>query len=132
MRKLIIALFAIVALQACTKDLTTMSTNDTKWVLTEWPGKVLPTRANATLDITGGNKINGKSFCNSYGGNAVINGSAIQFTNTYATKMYCADVAKAEDQYLSDLNKVRAGKFSGDKLHFYNDGILLMTFSKAQ
>ncbi len=131
MRKLIIALFAVVALQACTKDLTTMSTNDTKWVLTEWPGKVLPTGAKATLDITGGNKINGKSFCNSYGGNAVINGSAIQFTNTYATKMYCADVAKAEDQYLSDLNKVRAGKVSGDKLHFYNDGVLLMTFSSA-
>ena len=132
MRILIVALFAVFTLQACTTDLTSVANKDSKWELTEFPGKTLPTSSKATLNITDGKKINGNSFCNSYGGNAVINGSAIQFTNTFATKMYCAEVGNLENDYLAAINKVNAGKISGNKLHLYNNGQLLLVFSKVQ
>ena len=132
MRNLIVALFAVFTLQACTTDLTSVANKDSKWELTEFPGKTLPADSKATLNITGGNKINGKSFCNSYGGNAVINGSAIQFSNTFATKMYCAEVGNLENDYLAAINKVNAGKISGNKLNLYNNGVLLLVYTKVQ
>lgn len=132
MRKLILILFVALALQACTKDLKMMTTQDTKWVLTEWPGKTLPTQAQATLNITGGNRIGGKSFCNTYGGNAVINGNAIKFSKIFGTKMFCEAVGQAENNYYADLEKVTAGKVSGKKLYLYANETLMLVFTKAE
>jgi len=132
MKKIIIALFVVFALQACTKDLKLITEKDTKWELSEWPGKTLPTAAKATLNISGGNKIGGKSFCNSYGGSAVINGNAIQFSKIFGTKMYCEAVGDAENKYYADLEKVTAGKVSGGKLYLYKDETLLLVFSRTE
>ncbi|WP_162795904.1 META domain-containing protein [Pedobacter nanyangensis] len=132
MKKLMIALLVVFALQACTKDLKLIKQQDTKWELSEWPGKTLPTAAKATLNITGGNKIGGKSFCNTYGGSAVINGNAIQFSKIFGTKMYCESVGDAENKYYADLEKVTAGKVSGNKLYLYQNETLLLVFSMAQ
>ena len=132
MKKLLMALFVVFMLQACTKDLKTVTQTDTKWELKEWTGKTLPTTAKATLNITDGNKIGGKSFCNSYGGSAVINGNAIQFSKIFGTKMYCEAVAKAENNYYADLEKVTAGKISGNKLYLYQNEALLMVFAKTK
>jgi len=132
MKKIMIALLVVLALQACTKDLKLITEKDTKWELSEWPGKTLPTAAKATLNISGGNKIGGKSFCNSYGGNAVINGNAIQFSKIFGTKMYCEAVGDAENKYYADLEKVTAGKVSGNKLYLYKDETLLLVFSKTE
>ncbi|RYF16918.1 MAG: META domain-containing protein [Flavobacteriales bacterium] len=132
MKKIMIALLVVLALQACTKDLKLITEKDTKWELSEWPGKTLPTAAKATLNISGGNKIGGKSFCNSYGGNAVINGNAIQFSKIFRTKMYCEAVGDAENKYYADLEKVTAGKVSGNKLYLYKDETLLLVFSKTE
>lgn len=130
MRNLIIALFAVFILQSCTKELGTVAIKDTKWELSDWPGKTLPTSAKSTLNITGGNKVGGKSFCNSYGGSVVINGNAVKFSNLFSTKMYCAETGNLEQLYFADLEKARAGKVVGNKLYFYNDGVLLMKFTK--
>lgn len=130
MKRIIIALFVVLVLQACTKDLTLIKQNDTKWELTRWPGKTLPTTAKATLNVTGGNRIGGKSFCNTYGGNAVINGNAIQFSKIFGTKMYCEAVGDAENKYYADLEKVTAGKVSGNRLYLYQNETLLMVFLK--
>ena len=132
MKKIIIALFVVFALQACTKDLKLITEKDTKWELSEWPGKTLPTTAEATLNISGGNKIGGKSFCNTYGGGAVINGNAIQFSKIFGTKMYCEAVGDAENKYYADLEKVTAGKVSGGKLYLYKDETLLLVFSRTE
>lgn len=132
MKKIIIALFVVFALQACTKDLKLITEKDTKWELSEWSGKTLPTTAKATLNISGGNKIGGKSFCNSYGGSAVINGNAIQFSKIFGTKMYCEAVGDAENKYYADLEKVTAGKVSGGKLYLYKDETLLLVFSRTE
>lgn len=132
MKKMMMALFVVFALQACTKDLKVINQKDTKWELSEWPGKVLPTVAKATLNITAGNKIGGKSFCNSYGGSAVINGNAIQFSKIFGTKMYCEAVADAENKYYADLEKVTAGKVSGNKLYLYQNETLVLVFVKTE
>ncbi|WP_461789292.1 META domain-containing protein [Pedobacter sp.] len=130
MKNLIIILFATIAMQACTKDLRLIKQQDTKWELSEWPGKTLPNKAKATLNITGASKIGGKSFCNTYGGNAVINGNAIRFSKIFGTKMYCDAVADAENKYYADLEKVTAGKVSGGKLYLYQNETLLMIFNQ--
>ena len=132
MKKLILALFVVFVLQACTKDLNLVKQTDTKWELARWPGKTLPTAAKATLNISGGNKIGGKSFCNTYGGNAVINGYAIQFSKIFGTKMYCEAVGDAENKYYADLEKVTAGKISSNRLYLYQNETLLMVFAKAE
>jgi len=132
MKKIILALFVVFALQACTKDLTLIKQKDTKWELTRWPGKTLPTKVKATLNITNGSKIGGKSFCNSYGGNAVINGNAIQFSKIFGTQMYCEPVAKAEHTYYADLERVTAGKVSGNRLYLYQNETLLLVFTRVE
>lgn len=130
MKRIIIALFVFMTLQSCTKDLSTIKQGDTKWELTRWPGKTLPTAAKATLNVSEGSKIGGKSFCNSYGGNAVINGNAIQFSKIFGTKMYCEAVGDAENKYYADLEKVTAGNISGNRLYLYQNETLLMVFTK--
>lgn len=132
MKKVLLALFVVLLLQACTKDLSLMKQQDTKWELARWPGKTLPTAAKATLNISGGNKIGGKSFCNTYGGSAVINGNAIQFSKIFGTKMYCEAVADAENKYYADLEKVTAGNISGKRLYLYQNETLLMVFVKTE
>ncbi len=124
MKTLLFAFVIIIGLNSCT--------NDSKWVLTEWPGKSLPTTAQATLNINDGNKIGGKSFCNSYGGNATFNGNAIQFSQIFGTKMYCNELADAEIKFTSDLEAVNSGKVDGGKLSLMKDGVVLMVFSKAE
>lgn len=123
---------ALIVLSACTKDLRLIKQKDTKWELTEWSGKTLPTKAKATLNINNGSKIGGKSFCNTYGGNAVINGNAIQFSKIFGTQMYCEPVAKLEHAYYADLERVTAGKVSGKKLYLYQNETLLMVFSRVE
>jgi heat shock protein HslJ len=133
MKKLILGLIIAFSLQSCSSNLQ-MATKkaDTKWVLTEWPGKTLPTTAKATLNINSGNKISGKSFCNGFGGSAVINGNAVKFSQIIGTKMYCQEVGDAENKYLADLQNVDAGTISGGKLRLMKDGITTLIFSKAE
>lgn len=125
-----IVLFAVFALQACTKDLSTIKQGNTKWELTRWPGKKMPTTAKATLNVNQGNKIGGKSFCNTYGGSMVVNGNAIQFSKIFGTKMYCEAVGDAENKYYADLEKVTAGKVSSNRLYLFQNETLLMVFVK--
>lgn len=132
MKRIIIALFVVFTLQACTKDLAAIKQPDTKWELVRWPGKTLPTTAKATLNFTADSKIEGKSFCNTYGGSAVINGNAIQFSKIFGTKMFCQAVGDAENKYYADLEKVTAGKVSGNRLYLFQNETLLMVFSKAE
>ncbi len=132
MRKLILLMFVVFALKACTKDLKTATQKDTKWVLSGWPGKTLPTKAKATLNISADSKVGGKAFCNTYGGNVVINGNAIQFSKLFGTKMYCEGISDFETKYLADLEKVTAGKVSGRKLHLYANETLLLVFDKTE
>lgn len=132
MKNIITALFLVAIFASCSKDLNQSVTTDSNWVLSEWPGKVLPSGANATLNISNGNRVGGKSFCNTYGGSAVFNGNALKFSQLFSTKMYCNELAAAEDSYLVDLQEVNSGNLSGNKLSLMKDGKVLLIFSRAK
>lgn len=132
MKNLFFAIMLSIGFSSCAKDLSMAIKNDSKWILTEWPGKTIPANSKATLNISGGNKIGGKSFCNSYGGNATFNGNALQFSQIFGTKMYCVEVADAEVKFTTDLEAVNSGKVDGGKLSLLKDGVVLMVFSKAE
>ena len=132
MKNIFYAFLVIVGLSSCTKELDTAAKSNSKWVLVAWPGKALPTTAQATLNISEGNRIGGKAFCNTYGGNASFNGNSIQFSQFFSTKMYCNELSEAEAKFTADLESVNAGKVSGGKLSLMKDGQVLMVFSRAQ
>ena len=131
MKYIFFVLALIIGVSSCSKDLDMAVKTNSKWVLTEWPGKTIPTNAQATLNINDGNKIGGKSFCNTYGGNATFNGNALQFSQIFGTEMYCTGVADAEVKFKADLEAVNFGKVDGGKLSLMKDGIVLMVFSIA-
>ncbi|MGF1923740.1 MAG: META domain-containing protein [Bacteroidia bacterium] len=131
MKNVFFALLLAVSLMSCTKDLDMSVKNNSKWILSEWPGKQIPSNAQASLNITDGNKIGGKSFCNTFGGTATFNGNALQFSQIFGTKMYCNELADAEIKYLTDLETVNSGKVEGEKLSLMKDGVVLLVFSKS-
>ena len=131
MKNIFLAFLLIIGWSSCAKDLDTAVKTDSKWVLAEWPGKTIPANSQATLNINDGNKIGGKSFCNTYGGNAAFNGNALQFSQIFGTKMYCTEVADAETKFLGDLQAVNSGNVDGNKLTLMKDGAVVMVFTKA-
>jgi len=130
MKNIFFACLLVIGLSSCSKDLDMAIKANSKWMLTEWPGKTIPANAQATLNINS-NKIGGRSFCNTYGGNAVFNGNALQFSQIFGTEMYCTEVADAETKFLDDLQAVNSGNMAGNKLTLMKDGAVLMVFSKA-
>lgn len=132
MKNLVLMLLMAVVLSACTKNFQIATQTDSKWVLTELVGKTLPTNQKATLNITGGNKVGGKSFCNSYGGNLTINGNAIKIGPLIGTKMFCQEVGDAENKYLFELEHANAATITGKKLKLMKDGVVTLIFTKAE
>jgi heat shock protein HslJ len=135
MKKLVIVLsilFSVSLLSSCAKKGDILSINNSKWILSEWPDKVIPNSAKATLLFNEDGRANGKSFCNSYGGEVKIKGNEIKFGNLFSTKMFCQDLAEMEDIYLADLAKVNKGKIENGKLHLYQDNALLLVYSPSK
>jgi heat shock protein HslJ len=73
-----------------------------------------------------------KSFCNGFGGNAIIKGNTIKFEQIFGTMMYCEEVGQAEKIYLDDLKAITSFKVMGSKLQLYKDAQLLMVFAKNE
>lgn len=132
MKRLFLGLLLISIIQACTPKMQSTSVNNTKWVLSEWPGKTLPAKAQATLSFEGNNRVSGKSFCNGFGGSAVIKGDSVKFDQLIGTMMYCEEVGQAENSFLNDLKSANTLKTSGDKLQLLKDGTVLLVFSPAK
>jgi heat shock protein HslJ len=131
MKNIFFTIALIIGLSSCSKDLDMAVKTNSKWILTEWPDKTIPANGQATLNINDGNKIGGKSFCNTYGGTATFNGNALQFSQIFGTKMYCTEVADAETKFLDDLQAVNSGNVDGSKLTLMKDGAVLMVFKKV-
>lgn len=133
MKKIFFGLILVFATQACSEKLAYNSVAGTKWVLSEWPEKTMPsTTKKALLNFGGDNKISGKSFCNGFGGSATISGNTIKFSELIGTMMFCEDVGEAEKNYLDDLKSVTSFKVENGKLHLYKDGAPAMVFIKTE
>jgi heat shock protein HslJ len=130
MKKVILLLIVTLAMQACSKRLDSASLVNTKWELSEWPGRTLPVGGQATLNFDADNKIGGKSFCNSYGGNSAISDNTVKFEQIFSTKMFCSEFSAAETNYHADLLTINSLKMEGSKLQLLKDGQVVMVFVK--
>lgn len=131
MKNLIYCGILILFLSACKEKLDPSSFTNTKWELTSLPGLTLPSTAKATLNFADSLKISGKSFCNSYGGQAAITDNKITVKNVFSTKMFCQGTDAAERAYLHALNQVNSAKITDNKLHLLNGDKTLMVFTKT-
>lgn len=132
MKKLLLGLTIILILQSCSEKIGMKSFNNTKWVLTEWPGQTMPnTNKKATLNFGADNSVNGTSFCNGFGGSVSIKGNAIKFSELLGTLMFCEDVGQAESKYNEGLRTANSFKVTDGKLQLLKDNKLLMIFSKV-
>jgi heat shock protein HslJ len=129
MKKLLIALVVIVALQSCAEEMEPSTVKETKWVLTSMTGARLPSTAKATLNFSINSTINGNSFCNGYGGKYILSGNSIQFSEILGTKMYCGEVANAESEFLKNLELVDELKLVNGKLKLLKKGKVILIFT---
>ncbi len=132
MKKLLLTLMIAIALQACSSKLDLNAINNSKWVLSEWPGRTLPVNAQATLNFDAERKIGGKSFCNSYGGMSTITSESAKFEQIFSTKMFCSEFSDAENKFQADLLTINSIKVEGNKLKLLKDGQLVMAFDKGE
>ncbi|GGE43831.1 heat shock protein HslJ [Pedobacter psychrotolerans] len=103
----------------------------TKWELTELPGLTLPANAKATLNFGDSLAVNGKSFCNSYGGKVEIVDRKIKLKDIISTRMFCQETDAAERAYVQAINQVNKAKVTEEKLILLNDEKVLLIFKKA-
>jgi heat shock protein HslJ len=113
------------------KKKSTTSIYDTKWSLQKIYAdagvQIVQTKAFIKFDDAK-NSAGGNGSCNGFGSSITINGNAITFKNIFSTKMYCEEVQKTEDAYLSSLGKVNRFEIKGKALLLYNDKKVLLEF----
>jgi len=131
MKNLIYCGMLILLLSSCKEKLDPATFTNTKWELTALPGLTLPSTAKATLNFADSLKISGKSFCNSYGGQAEIADRTITVKNVLSTKMFCQETDAAERAYLHALNQVNGAKLADNKLQLLNGDKTIMVFTKT-
>lgn len=133
MKKLLLMLFVAFAMQSCSENLVNESVENTSWVLTEWPGRTLPTTdRKATLTFGAANKVSGKSFCNGFGGTATTDGNKIKISELLGTMMFCEDVGEAEKYYNEGLKSATNFKVVRGRLQLLEGDKILMVFTKTQ
>ncbi|MCG8579985.1 MAG: META domain-containing protein [Bacteroidales bacterium] len=72
------------------------------------------------------NKTGGNSGCNSFGGEALVDGDTITFSKIFSTKMYCDGVP--EHEFFQMLQQPLKFKTKGDMLQFEKDGVVILEF----
>jgi len=130
MKNLLICGLIVCLFSSCLEKIDQKKLANTKWELTELPGLTLPASAKATLNFGDSLRISGKSFCNSYGGQAEIVDNKITLKNIFGTKMFCQETNAAESAYLQALNQVNGAKIENNELHLLNGNQKLIVFRK--
>ena len=133
MKKIFLGLIIAFTIQACSTKITMNNISNTKWVLTEWPNHTMPkTDKKALLNFNNENRISGTSFCNVFGGTAIVKDETIKFDELIGTMMYCEDVAEAESKFNEVLRSTSAYEIKDNKLYLLKDGKTIMIFTKTK
>jgi heat shock protein HslJ len=90
-------------------------------------GAMFPLVADAPVTLSvSGTQISGRSPCNHYGGEIVVDGSGSRFQMTSMTQMACAEpVMAAEAIFVAALPRVRGAVRDGDRLALTGPGVEL-------
>ncbi|MDF1597641.1 MAG: META domain-containing protein [Acidimicrobiia bacterium] len=95
-------------------DVSSWPRPDGDWELAEGAATVDGYPITLSIDGTG---VSGRAACNSYGGVAVVNGSAVSLGELSQTAMGCEPaVMEAEAAFLSALQAVQNFRFDGERL----------------
>jgi heat shock protein HslJ len=128
------ALVLTIALCACGTDSPASSgggmvdaTGD--WQLTSGrvDGAAFPVVADSPITMTvEGMRIGGRSACNAYGGEIVVDGGRVRFEQMSMTEMACQEpVMAAEAAYLAALGRIVGAALDGDRLVLTGPGVEL-------
>ena len=131
MKNLLICGLIICLFSSCLEKIDQKKLANSKWELMELPGLTIPKNAKATLNFGDSLKVSGKSFCNSYGGQAEIVDNKISLKNLFSTKMFCQETDAAERSYLQAMNQVTGAKVENNMLHLFNGEQKLLVFKKV-
>ena len=74
------------------------------------------------------NTVSGKTPCNQYGGNIIIEANTIKFDRIRATQMYCVDFAKIESVFTKSLALITKYRIKDNQILLYDkaDNLLLV------
>ncbi|GGI29320.1 META domain-containing protein [Pedobacter mendelii] len=130
MRNSIILGLIICFFSSCLEKIISASLTNTKWELSELTGKKLPESSKATLNFGDSLKISGKSFCNSYGGQAEIANEKVTVKNVFSTKMMCQETDSEERAFLAALSETDHVKMIDGKLQLLKGEQTVLVFTK--
>lgn len=80
-----------------------------------------------TIDTTQ-NRVTGFAGCNQYFSNYTVKRSAIRFSGTGSTKMFCEDAMNIENKYLETLGYVRSFRIEDNRLLLMKGDSVLLEF----
>jgi heat shock protein HslJ len=139
-RRLVVGLAAVAllpALAACTSSGGSSSAaagaedlSGTSWTLADLGGTAPAEGTNATLSFDASDAVTGHAGCNTFNGEATIDGGSIDFGPLATTRMACPEPQMSlETTYLGALDAATSWKIDGDKLIL--EGGTTATFNRA-
>lgn len=129
MRKILLFIILIVGLSCKTQQ---VSITNTEWKLVKLYGEDL-SALNPPITLTineAQKKINGFAGCNRFFGGYDLNQSALKFSNTGSTKMFCQDKSEIEDKYFKALSEVQSFQSESGKLFLITGEKTILEFKK--
>lgn len=102
------------------------------WKLTELNGKDI-TKINAELTLnfdTAKMEVNGSGGCNRYFGGYKLVNNELEIGALGATKMYCEETNKLEDEYFQTFQGKLQLKSTENRLEMKKDGKMVLVFVK--
>jgi heat shock protein HslJ len=86
-------------------------------------------KKQSTLKIESGGAVHGQGGCNTFSGEAVIDGATIKFGKLAVTQMACLDM-KIETAFLDALKGSNSFVIESGNLKLKKDGKVIATFAK--
>ena len=84
-----------------------------------------------TMNLSEG-QVSGFTSCNRYHGTYALDGSILSFNPPAATKMFCIDTNKTENEFLEALSKTKSWKYTDGELYFLGENKkVLLVFALA-
>ena len=128
---LLLCLFALASCNAVqhTADIPMLGESNWKLVAIEQKPVNFGDRAFLKFDEKK-NKVSGKAVCNSFSSDYEMAGQKITFSGINSTEMYCEGIMDDENQIITQLQKFNRYEVKSDKLYFFAEEKLVLTFKR--
>lgn len=104
---------------------------NTHWALTSIANKPNDIESAYLKFDTKDHKVSGKAACNGFSAAyELFTDNRIVFSEITSTKMYCEGLMDEENAILTNLQHVKRYEIKADRLYFYGDEGLLLTYKR--